>query len=186
MSNANSLSPEKPMKLVATPEFWIHMHRRAPHTTRQLLAAQVDEFDMNVGPNRFAVLLPMPREGLPPEALAEIDQQTASARLAIVFEGTPEIFRVPPAGQPLDGKFRGTIYRHLDQKVVSPDEWVVFLAKDNAFPDTLRFYRAKCEEIGAAAEQLAAVDRLIARVDAWRAQHPEAHKIPDAVPGECH
>lgn len=86
----------------------------------------------------------------------------------------------------LDGKFRGTIYRHTDGKVLNHDEFVVFLAKDNAFPATLRFYRQECERIGADAEQLAAVDRLITRVDEWRATNPTALKVPDAVPGECH
>lgn len=86
----------------------------------------------------------------------------------------------------LDGKFRGTVFRHADQTVVPSDEWVVFLASDNAFPATLRFYRMKCAEIGAEQEQLDAVDRLIARVDAWRAAHPEKIKLPDAAPGECH
>ena len=92
----------------------------------------------------------------------------------------------PIAATLLDGKFRGTIYRHTDNLVLPPDEWVVFLAKDNAFPATLRFYRQECERIGADAEQLAAVDRLIARVDAWRENNKTKLKIPDAVPGECH
>lgn len=40
---------------------------------------------------------------------------------------------------------------------------VLFLAKDRAFPATLRFYRQECERIGAAPAQLAGIDLLIER-----------------------
>lgn len=88
--------------------------------------------------------------------------------------------------QPLDGKFQGKVFRNLDGTEVPPDQFVVFLAKDNAFPATLAFYRQECERIGAGPEQLAAVDRLIQRVDAWRLANKDQLKIPDAEPGECH
>ena len=39
----------------------------------------------------------------------------------------------------LDGKFHGTIVKNKNGQEVPPDEFAVFLAKDNAFPATLRF-----------------------------------------------
>ncbi len=86
----------------------------------------------------------------------------------------------------LDGKFRGTIYRDTDGKVVGDDEWVVFLAKDNAFLPTLHFYWRECQRIGADKEQIAAVARLIERVEKWREENPGLLKVPDAAVGECH
>lgn len=85
----------------------------------------------------------------------------------------------------LDGKFEGVVRRVRDGEIIPEDQFVVFLAKDNAFPATLRFYRQECERIGAEREQLEAVDRLIARVDLWRAENADSLKIPDAEVGEC-
>lgn len=87
--------------------------------------------------------------------------------------------------QKLDGKFHGIIACDKDCEIVPPDQFVVFLAKDNAFPATLDFYRDECMRIGAGAEQLAAVDRLRTRVAMWRDNHAAECKIPDALPGEC-
>ena len=56
----------------------------------------------------------------------------------------------------------------------------MFLAKDNAFPATAAFYRQECERLGADAEQLAAVDRLIGRLMQWRYDNPHRLKVPDA------
>lgn len=100
------------------------------------------------------------------------------------FLSTDGIIMTP--AQKLDGKFHGTVFRHADQKVVPEDQWIVFLAKDNAFPATLKFYREECERIGAEPEQLAAVDRLINRVELWRMANPDKLKVPDAFVGECH
>lgn len=80
----------------------------------------------------------------------------------------------------LDLKFYGQICKVKDDTLVPPDEWMCFLTKDNAFALTLPFYRAKCEELGADAEQLAAVDLTIERLNAWRAANPERLKVPDA------
>lgn len=84
----------------------------------------------------------------------------------------------------LDGKFAGSIHRVGDGEEIQPDQFVVFLAKDNAFLPTLRFYREECERIGAGLEQLLAVDRLIGRVELWRQNNPHLWKVPDAEPGE--
>jgi hypothetical protein len=129
----------------------------------------------------------------PPEVRAQADDRQVSNdrlsfvvnsddKLGLVIAGTLEAFVPGPA---LDGKFTGVIQRRRDGVLVPDDRWVGFMAYDNAFPATLRFYREECARIGADQEQLQAVDRLIGRVDAWRAAHPELIKIPDALPGEC-
>jgi hypothetical protein len=87
-------------------------------------------------------------------------------------------------GVKLDGKFHGIIAKNKDGSIVPQDQWVVFLAKDNAFPATLRFYRAECNRQGAASEQLAAVDAAIARLDEWRQANPDKCKTPDVQAGE--
>ena len=87
--------------------------------------------------------------------------------------------------QKLDGKFHGIVVRDLTGEIVPPDQYVIFLAKDNAFPNTLVFYHNECERHGAGLEQLSAVRRLIERVRMWRLENSELCKVPDAVAGEC-
>jgi hypothetical protein len=84
----------------------------------------------------------------------------------------------------LDGKFKGTIFREKDGAEVPNDSYMIFLARDNAFPATLQFYRQECERLGADLPQLYAVDELIRRVASWRKAHPKELKIPDVDPGE--
>ncbi len=79
----------------------------------------------------------------------------------------------------LDAKFDGVIFKIKDQSIVPPDEYVVFLAKDNAFLPTLKFYQEECRRLGADNRQLAAVDEMIVRVARWRREHPERCKVPD-------
>ena len=81
--------------------------------------------------------------------------------------------------QKLDGKFFGIIHKNKDNSVVPPDQWVVFLAKDNAFPATLAFYREECKRLGAGPQQMAAVDDLITRVTEWRDNNRDLCKVPD-------
>jgi hypothetical protein len=85
-----------------------------------------------------------------------------------------------PAFAPLDAKFFGTVRKVRDGTVVPDDQWMGFLLKDNAFAEVLPIYRRICERMGADVEQLAAVDRAIARVQAWRKAHPSELKVPDA------
>jgi hypothetical protein len=80
----------------------------------------------------------------------------------------------------LDAKFTGTILKVKDGTVVPDDQYVVFLVKDNAFAAVLPEYRAKCVELGADKEQIAAVDRMIYRATAWREENPDLCKVPDA------
>ena len=81
----------------------------------------------------------------------------------------------------LDAKFSGVIFKVKDGTIVSDDQYMVFLAKDNAFLPTLKFYRDECARIGADKEQLAAVDRTIARVIDWRNANILSCKVPDAT-----
>jgi hypothetical protein len=80
----------------------------------------------------------------------------------------------------LDLKFYGDLYKVKDDSPVDAEEWMCFLAKDNAFAETLPFYRQKCVEHGCDAEQIAAVDLTIERMNAWRAANPKRLKNPDA------
>ncbi len=84
----------------------------------------------------------------------------------------------------MDSKVHGTLVRNKDGKEIPEDEFVVFRPSDNSFLPALRFYREQLERDGALVEQLEAVDALIARVEAWRAQHPERCKVADVAPGE--
>lgn len=85
----------------------------------------------------------------------------------------------------LDAKFYGSLFKVKNGQRVWDDEWCVFLAKDNAFAAALPVYREKCKEMGASADQLAAVDRLIERVEKWRAANPTKCKTPDVQAGEA-
>lgn len=80
----------------------------------------------------------------------------------------------------LDAKFYGEIKKIKDDSVVPEDEYVVFLAKDNAFANVIFAYRNECVNMGADAEQIAAVDRMIERLTKWRADNPHRLKVPDA------
>jgi hypothetical protein len=84
----------------------------------------------------------------------------------------------------LDGKFHGVVVKNKDGSVVPQDQWIVFLAKDNAFPATLEFYLEECKRQGAGTDQILAVAAMIDRVTAWRAAHPELCKTPDVQAGE--
>lgn len=48
----------------------------------------------------------------------------------------------------LDAKFYGSIFKAKNGDIVPEDEYMVFLAKDNAFPATLLFYRDECVKAG--------------------------------------
>jgi hypothetical protein len=80
----------------------------------------------------------------------------------------------------LDAKFYGELRKAKDDSVVPDDEYVVFLAKDNAFAAVLPVYRAICVSIGADKEQVDAVDRMIDRLHRWRGENPDRLKVPDA------
>lgn len=79
----------------------------------------------------------------------------------------------------LDAKFYGEIRKAKDDSIVPDDEWIVFLAKDNCVPAMLVIYMELCRSFHAGEAQVAAVHRMIKRVEAWRAAHPERCKVPD-------
>lgn len=80
----------------------------------------------------------------------------------------------------LDAKFYGTISKAKDSSLVHEDEWMLFLAKDNAFNEILPLYRDKCIELGCDQEQIEAVNRAISRVKEWRSNNKDRIKNPDA------
>lgn len=80
----------------------------------------------------------------------------------------------------LDAKFYGDVRKVKDDSAVPDDEYVVFLAKDNAFAAVLPVYRAICVSLGADKEQVNAVDRMITRMNRWREDHPDRLKVPYA------
>lgn len=85
-----------------------------------------------------------------------------------------------PATTKLDAKFYGEIHKVKDNSIVPDDEYVVFLAKDNAFVAILPEYLDMCEVLGCDPEQIDAVVRMIDRVRLWRARNPDRLKKPDA------
>lgn len=84
----------------------------------------------------------------------------------------------------LDGKFHGIVVKNKDQSIVPQDQWMVFLAKDDAVPATLEFYENECRRLGAAPEQIGAIKDMRDRVYLWREAHPELCKTPDVQSGE--
>lgn len=80
----------------------------------------------------------------------------------------------------LDPKFYGSVLRAMDNSAVPEDQYMVFLAGDNAFPETLQFYRDKCAAVGTDPELLAAIDRSIDRLTEWRARNADKLHVPNA------
>jgi hypothetical protein len=88
--------------------------------------------------------------------------------------------RKPITPVKLDAKFYGAIYKAKDNSSVSDDQYMVFLAKDNAFPATLAFYLEECVRLGADAEHIESVMRTQRRLNEWREANPDLCKVPDA------
>lgn len=80
----------------------------------------------------------------------------------------------------LDAKFYGTIRKVKDDSVVPEDQYVVFLAKDNAFASILPLYFEKCVDLKCDQEHLDSLVRMIYRLDEWRKANPHLCKNPDA------
>ena len=81
----------------------------------------------------------------------------------------------------LDAKFEGRITKIKDGSIVPGDEYVVFLAKDNAFFDAVPYYLLRCMKRNCDKEQIDAVYRMYWRIRAWREAHPNRVKNPDAA-----
>lgn len=80
----------------------------------------------------------------------------------------------------LDAKFYAAVHKVKDGTSVPDDEWMIFLAKDNAFLPTLQFYLEECERLSADQEHCDSVRRTIQRVKDWRDANPDRCKVPDA------
>lgn len=80
----------------------------------------------------------------------------------------------------LDAKFYAAVHKVKDGTSVPDDQWMIFLAKDDAFPPTLRYYLEECRRLGADQEHLESVERTIRRLDDWRAANADKCKVPDA------
>lgn len=100
-------------------------------------------------------------------------------------EVATEATQVEPVKMPIDRKYAFYALNRKTHKSYDDTDGVVFLAKDNAFPATLRFYRAECERQGADEAQLKGIDLLIERVDAYRASNAHLCKVPDVTPAEA-
>lgn len=84
----------------------------------------------------------------------------------------------------LDAKFDGVIIKAKNGAVVPPDEYIVFLAHDEALPAMLEFYEKECRRLGAAGEQILAIQQMRSRLSAWRERHPERLKVADVQRNE--
>lgn len=81
----------------------------------------------------------------------------------------------------LDAKFYGEIRKAKDDSVVPDDQYVVFLAKDNAFALVLPIYIELCKLFGCDKEQIEAITAVLGRVENWRIVNSEKCKLPDAA-----
>lgn len=97
---------------------------------------------------------------------------------------SPENHLEKNMSQKLDGKFHGVIVKNKNQQIVPQDQWMCFLAKDNAVPAMLKFYLEECTRKGADESQVQAVRDMINRCNQWRAEHPDLCKIPDVEKNE--
>jgi len=89
--------------------------------------------------------------------------------------------------QTLDGKFHGRVFRNRDNK--EEEVFVVFVPRDKHLLGVLGYYLGLCQQDGDPRpehnEQVAAVYRLIRRVEHWQHNNKDLVKTPDAEPGEC-
>lgn len=84
----------------------------------------------------------------------------------------------------LDAKFSGVIIKAKDASIVPPDEYIVFLAKDDALPATLEFYENECQRLGASMEQIATVRQMRSRLAFWRERNPQRCRVADVEKNE--
>lgn len=80
----------------------------------------------------------------------------------------------------MDKKFFGAIFKAKNGQLLQDDEYVVFLTKDDCFVEALDKYQTACVEHGCDDDQVREVEKLVDRVDGWRAYHESALKKPDA------
>jgi hypothetical protein len=83
----------------------------------------------------------------------------------------------------LDSKFHGVVVKN-DGTVVPPDQWVVFLATDNALPEAILAYVEELRRLSASEEQIQGMRDLYSRLIIWREEHKHLCKVPDVRPGQ--
>ena len=91
----------------------------------------------------------------------------------------------PGPPMPIDRKFCFSAYNATTGSRHDENDGLLLLAKDKAVPDTLRFYRKRCEELGSNREHLEAIDLLIGRVERFQKTNPVIAKVPDTTPDEA-
>jgi hypothetical protein len=111
--------------------------------------------------------------------LAQIGMDIALLRSMVLARGE-QAGSIGGREMKLDAKFYGVIVKVKDNTIVPDDEYVVFLAKDTAFADTLPTYLKNCIKLGADEDQIASVRRMIERLTVWRASNISRLKTPDA------
>lgn len=84
--------------------------------------------------------------------------------------------------QKLDKKFVGEIKKIKDGSVVPPDQWFVFLVKDNAFAlYALPRYLEACKELNCDRQQIELVEQMLDNATQWRSENKHLCKNPDAA-----
>jgi hypothetical protein len=92
---------------------------------------------------------------------------------------------IAPVFEKADAKHKGSIFKVKDGSIVPDAEYVVFHVNDNAFAAILPAYLETCKQMGAGPAQIGAVERMITRVEYWRANNLDRLKVPDISPGEA-
>ena len=84
----------------------------------------------------------------------------------------------------IDRKFKFLAVNPSNGRIVTEDEGVVFLAKDNLFLPTLIFYLGLVMQAkGNDSDEAEALRLMIDRVSDWRVSHPDQLRLPD-ISGE--
>lgn len=89
-----------------------------------------------------------------------------------------------PEKDVIDQKFEFLAVNRSNGKVFTNADGMIFLAKDDLFPETLSYYhKLVCLNKGSDSPEAKSIKLMMARVDAWRAAHQKRCKLPD-ITGE--
>jgi len=86
-------------------------------------------------------------------------------------------------GERLDRKYKINAMSEEHGRHHDEHDSVLFLAKDKALPDTLRYYRDRCAALGSDERQISGITLLIERVERWQAMYTDRVKVADVEPG---
>lgn len=84
----------------------------------------------------------------------------------------------------IDRKFKFLAVNPGNGNIFTDKEGVVFLAKDDCFLPTLKFYLEECIRQEASVAQITGVNLLIDRVTRWRLENLKRCKTPDVASGK--